>query len=239
MTEGGDRLTVACVYRKGGIYDPDWVWSLRRQLEIHLPPHDFVVLTDSVEIPYSWVRPLQYSWRGWWSKFELFRPGLFRGPVLYFDLDSLIVGYPEVAEYRGDLALILDVGGHGRPQTGIMAFTPGEKTERVWDLWMENPDRTMREIRGDGEWFMYQVLQFKTLEVDYIQELYPDQVHSWKYHCVDGPLPSTRVVCGHGEPRFSDPKTGWAHQYWKGDLREPKRSESPRGLRDRPRRSQR
>lgn len=219
-----DRLTIAIVYRTGGEYDAGWVWAIKRQIEKFFPGCGFICLTNSTEFPYEWVRPLLYNWRGWWSKFELFRPGLFQGPVLYFDLDTLLVGEEaaELGQYRGELALLGDLGGHGRPQTGVMAFHPGRGTlaGRVWDLWMRNPDDAMRTIRGDGEWFMYEVLQHKTLNPEILQELYPGRIFSFKYHAREGVPEGAGVICGHGMPRFNQEKAGWAHTYWK-DLDSP------------------
>lgn len=93
-------LTVACVYRTfsgnlqlGGNYDATWVQKLKRGVERHLSvPHRFVCLSN-VEIEGVDVIPLtQDTWVGWWSKIELFEPGKFDGPVLYFDLDVIFAG---------------------------------------------------------------------------------------------------------------------------------------------------
>lgn len=75
----------------GAHYDETWVIKLRNSVARHLSvPHRFVCLTD-VEIPGVETIPLVNNWAGWWSKLELFRAGLFDGPVLYFDLDVVMV----------------------------------------------------------------------------------------------------------------------------------------------------
>lgn len=91
-------LTVACVYRTftsahtGSYYNDAWVHKLQRGVARHLTvPHRFVCLSNSF-VPDVTVLPLQSQWDGWWSKIELFRPGLFNGPVLSFDLDVMITG---------------------------------------------------------------------------------------------------------------------------------------------------
>ncbi|RYF05592.1 MAG: hypothetical protein EOO77_28210 [Oxalobacteraceae bacterium] len=91
-------LTVACVYKTfsngsfGGAYDDSWVQKLQHGVSRHLSvPHEFVCLSDSF-VPGVTVAPLRNDWEGWWSKIELFRPSLFRGPVLSFDLDVMITG---------------------------------------------------------------------------------------------------------------------------------------------------
>ena len=83
--------TVACVLRSGGIYTEEWVDRLRRDVAANLAiPHRFVCLTDMA--PDCETLPLRDPWTGWWSKLELFRPGNFNGPVLYLDLDVIVVG---------------------------------------------------------------------------------------------------------------------------------------------------
>lgn len=90
-------LTVVCVYKtfggnvtRGGNYDASWVQKLQNGVRRHLSvPHRFVCLSDA-EIPGVEVIPLLNGWEGWWSKVEMFRPDLFDGPVLSFDLDVLI-----------------------------------------------------------------------------------------------------------------------------------------------------
>lgn len=81
-------LTVACVLRSGGIYEPKHVLGLRRQAAAYAPGARFVCLSD---VPVECERvPLESGWPGWWAKVELFRH--FKGRTLYLDLDSVIVG---------------------------------------------------------------------------------------------------------------------------------------------------
>lgn len=89
-------ITVACVYWAGrfrgreAIYTPEWVGKLRNMVRQNLPvEHRFVCLTNS-RVPCEKI-PLKHNWPGWWSKIELFRPGLFENDrVLYLDLDTVI-----------------------------------------------------------------------------------------------------------------------------------------------------
>src|SRR5262245_61940013 len=81
-------LTIACVLKSGGIYDATWVARLRDGVARHLPlTHRFVCLSD-VEVPCERI-PLEHDWPGWWAKVELFK---LKAPVLFFDLDTAIVG---------------------------------------------------------------------------------------------------------------------------------------------------
>ena len=89
---GDAPLTVACVYRSGGkMYSTEYVRVLRDMVARNLTrPHRFVCLSD-VEVPCERI-PLITDWPGFYAKIEIFRRGLFQGPVLYFDLDTIIHG---------------------------------------------------------------------------------------------------------------------------------------------------
>ena len=84
-------INVACVLRAGGKvgYDAAWVAKLQRAVERNLShPHRFVCLSDC-EVPCEHIA-LETVGKGFWSKVQLFKPGLFDGPVLYLDLDTVI-----------------------------------------------------------------------------------------------------------------------------------------------------
>lgn len=203
---------VACVLRSGGDYDPRWVYALKRGVGRHLPEHRFRCLTDVSSVPAQWALPLQYTWRGWWSKMELFRPGVFPegGLVLYLDLDTLVVGdLAELACYPGEFGMMTGVY-HDILQSGVMAFREGEVVRRVWSEWSADPQRHMRSFRGDGR-FLNHLLGGTA---DRLMDLYPGQMVSFKEEARDGPPPGARLVIGHGQPRFSSPRAGWAYEEW-------------------------
>jgi hypothetical protein len=84
-------LNVVCVLRQGGKvgYTAEWVSKLHRSVARNLTiPHEFICLSDC-EVSCRRI-PLEYTDSGFWAKLEMFRPGLFSGPVLYIDLDTVI-----------------------------------------------------------------------------------------------------------------------------------------------------
>lgn len=209
-------MTVAAVLttrntgkRNGGTcYSPEWLWALKRSLNTHLPGHEFVYLSDVA--PMQWRRPLLHDWPGWWAKIELFRPGLFDGPVLYLDLDTLVVGdLSAIASYCGPFAILRDFYHPARWQSAVMAWTPSSATEAIYERFREDPVRYMHAFRSDQEFVM------DTLgDAVMLQDIYPRQIVSLKVHALDGPPDGARLVCGHGDPRLSDPEAGWAHDAW-------------------------
>lgn len=72
-------------------YGPEHVARLRDAFHQHLTvPHDFFCLSDAT-IADTECLPLEHGWGGWWSKLEVFAH-LWDGPVLYCDLDNVILG---------------------------------------------------------------------------------------------------------------------------------------------------
>jgi hypothetical protein len=84
-------ITIACVLREGGKvgYNATWVKKLHNSISRNLTiPFKFVCLSDCA-VPCERI-PLYENGPGYWAKMQLFRPGLFDGPVLFFDLDTVI-----------------------------------------------------------------------------------------------------------------------------------------------------
>lgn len=208
--------TIACVLRSGRDFGPEWVEALYAGVRQHAPDSwdawRFVCLSDRSDVP-GFV-PLEHDWPRWWPKLELFRPDLFDGPVLYLDLDTLVVGdLTPFLGYRGDFAMLSDFGRPKDAQSGVMAWAPGPTSGAIWRAFTADPRRAMR-YRGDGEFIRAQVHG-----ADRLQDLYPNQIVSFKRHCRKAPPGGdVRIVAGHGRPRFSDPRAGWAHKAWKAQL---------------------
>lgn len=202
-------ITVACVLKTGGTYTREWVHALKRGLNRHLDGFEFVCLTDDPGLTPLWRVPLQHGWPGWWSKLELFRPGLFDGPVLYLDLDTLVVGdLAELCSYDGELAMLSDFYRPERAQSGVMMWTQCPLTHAIYEEFVDCGGPSSVRQRGDGEWLN------DVAWPDRIQNLFPGQVVSYKVHAKNGPPSNARLVCAHGKPKWNDPTTGWAHHEW-------------------------
>lgn len=84
-------ITIACVLRAGGKvgYDATWVDKLHNMVKRNVTrPFRFICLSD---VPVNCERiALSSIGQGYWAKLQLFEKGLITGPVLYFDLDTVI-----------------------------------------------------------------------------------------------------------------------------------------------------
>lgn len=207
-------LTVACVLRSGGVYDATWVARLKAGVAKHLPmQHRFVCLSD-VDVPCERIA-LEHGWPGWWSKIELFK---LPGPVLFFDLDTAIVGDLTAiaghAEGRG-FTMLRDFYAPDHCGSGVMAWNE-TSLDFLYDSFAADAERMMRLQRarmGD------QAFLEETVGAAHItrwQDVVGDQIVSYKVHCAGhrhpatgqpsgiGIPPNARVVCLHGKPKFAD-----------------------------------
>lgn len=201
---------------RGRTYSPLWVQRLRNMVARHLSGHRFVCLSN-VEIEGVETIPLQDSLPGWWSKLELFRPGLFPGSsrVLYIDLDVVIVGELEpLFEHPGALVAMraphrgkTSYEGEKRVTKGLnsgtLAWTPGEQTEALYTAF--HP-RFIKELRGDQDWITEQVSK---------PAFFPKEWFCRLQHCPKGPPEECRIV--HVMPWKNDVavhKFAWVRKRW-------------------------
>jgi len=194
-------LTVASVLRSGGDFTPEHVQQLRHAVATNLHrPHRFVCLSD-MKVPGIEVIPLTHSWPKWFSKIELFRPGIFEGPVAYLDLDTWITNsLDDLLAWRGEFAMLSDFYSPKEAASGMMMWTPSPVSEAVYPEFLAaDPERVMRRFEGVGDQgFIRSVVPAP----DRIQNLFPGKVVSWKADCAKNGIPhSASVVCFHGQPR--------------------------------------
>lgn len=214
-------LTVACVLRSGGIYDAEWVRKLRDGVARNLMlPHRFVCLSD-VDVPCQRI-PLVEGWKGWWSKIELFRFGQFVGPVLYFDLDTVIVGSLDLIAahdhrftmahefYRPDFLCSTAMAWHGDYSFIYDAFKDdAEAIARRYDAVLPGG-------RIGDQAFIEDQLNLDGAHVDTFRDLFGERsIASYKVHdCENAPPDDAAVVSFHGNPKPHEIKTGWVPQTW-------------------------
>lgn len=201
------RPKIACVLRSGGEYTADHVAWLQRQVLAVEPETQFICLSDE-HVPCTRV-PLTFGYPGWWSKLELCRPDI-EGDVLFFDLDTVIVGKIDKLLKVGHTTFLRDFYRHGDAlQSSVMYLT--ERDRRwAWERWQHGPSSWMRELghRGDQAFFE-EVLR----DCHRWQDVLPGKLISFK---VDirasqrvAPPAGTSVVVFHGKPRPWNVNAHW------------------------------
>lgn len=197
--------TVACVMRSGGEYRGEHVDRLRRAVARNMRgKYRFVCLDDEA---------LVHGWPGWWSKIELFRPGLFQGRVLYLDLDTVICGpLDELIDTEG--VVMLRDFNLGTPASAVMAWDAGAM-DHVYEAFRECPDPMdprhkvdpRQKVYGDQSW-IHRCLQ----DYRYWQDILPGRVIPWPRHRERRP-PGASVVCFYANHRPWKAR-GWARQIY-------------------------
>lgn len=231
-------ITIACVLKTGGDYDVDYVRRLQVGVAAHLSvPYRFVCLSD-VDVPCERI-PLVHSWPGWWAKMELFK---LRGPVLYLDLDTVIVGsLDQLANHISTLqgSLIMLRGFYKQDRCSGLLGWNGD-VSKVFDDFYESYAKTAtfkqrpnatymiagrQQFRGDQEWLReYLKGAGSSLSVTMAQDIMPG-IYSYKVHVQrTEKLPQdAKIICFHGRPRpvELDPAPDWLKQHWRPTSRAP------------------
>lgn len=205
-------LTVACVLKTGGVYDATWVARLKAGVAKHLPErHRFVALSDA-DVPCErvWMSDL---WPGWFAKIGLFR---LPGPLVYFDLDSLVIGdLTDIAAavHEHEFIALRDFYRPGGLGSGVMGWRGDVSFLRA--AFADRAEAFMERHRyGGDQAYLEEALDLA--DVTRWQDIAPDQIVSFKAHnCIAGPPLNARVVALHGRPKFTDMAPGsWARAAW-------------------------
>lgn len=192
--------TWACVLRSGGDYRPEHVARLANGIRRYQPDAHIVCLSD-VALPRSVKRiPLARNWPGWWSKMELWTPGLLDSGdlIVYLDLDTVIVGDPTILEsYTGDLAVLRDFYRESMIGSGVMLWR-GAPMRECWDDFTRDPEAVLASHPWRSDYHSVEWLQ----RGDRVQDVFPGVVASYKAHVrPKGKIPDgCSLVCFHGSP---------------------------------------
>lgn len=196
-------LTVACVLRASATYTPEYVHRLRDGVLKHTACR-FVCLSD-VDVDCERI-PLVTNWPGWLAKIELFRPGLFGGPVVYLDLDTVVRGDVSfLARPKPGFTMLSDFYKPEIPASGVMSwFGDYSRIYRHFSDGLVPEYRGLVPNRGDCGWIVK-----KAGPIDRIPD--DGRVISYKAHVRkggskhakgDGTIPAkAKVICFHGNPR--------------------------------------
>ena len=218
-------VTVACVLRSGGRYDATWAAKLNRGVARHLTiPHRFICLTDmdrEVEAEGVEVVTLPDGWPGWWSKISLWNPQIgLTGPVLYLDLDTVVVGsLDRIAAYPHKFTMC-----HEFHQPHLLCSTAMAWNGDYSHIWhamqVMTPDRRSRYDKWEGRRIGDQAFIEDCMtdqKVDTFRDLFGERsIASWKVHCRDGLRGDEAAVAFHGARKMPDLlHIDWIRDAWR------------------------
>jgi hypothetical protein len=185
-------LTVACVLWQGfrTQYTPQHVERLMIQVRGRLPENSyrFVCLSNVDVGPVVERIPLEENWPGWWSKLELFRPGLFEDRVLYLDLDVVICDdLTPIVEFPAPFAAIQDYLKPQELNSSVMVFDP-EAGRRAFD------GDAVAKYAGDQEWITRAITTAGRFPKSWCPSYRLEVAKT-------GHPPGAKVVVFHGKPK--------------------------------------
>lgn len=216
-------LTFLCVLKSGGDFTPKYVDKLRQQVNLNYSmPHEFICLTD---LHVDCGVPLIHNLPGWWSKFEMFR---FPGPVIYLDLDNIIVGSLNSLEtltvLSSNTIYPLKAFRDGLPGTSVMAWT-GDYSWVLDNFLYDLPGweyikggvglvRTRDGVVQPGDQDAFREILYEADEsYTFVNDL-GLKIVSYKWHCGDILPEGANIVGFHGKPRPPEALASWVRKYW-------------------------
>ncbi len=235
-------LYFVCVLKSGGTgsawnndgdvaYDARYVKvlaaALARAGEGNYP---LVCLTDVPDdvAAYAYPIELKHAWPGWWSKCEMFRPGLLPSPFIYLDLDVMVFGsiaaYCLLALNAPDIYALLDSPRDSRRlrwfSSSQLIVPPGSGEMIYSELLRCGPKkcffRQRREGRGPGQkgdqgWMR------RFINPHYLQDALPAGYITWKRDYLKSGLQALRncsVFNWTGAPRLHERRHPFYSNYW-------------------------
>lgn len=189
-------MVIACVLRSGGDFGPEHVQWLAKQVP------GLVCLSD-VEVPGVQTIPLHHDWPGWWAKMCAHDTDLLPGDILLLDLDTVVLSLPETPTETTVLRDFTDPDCMG---SGFMFVTEADR-KRIWEAWIADPARHMRENQRWPNWGDQGFLKPLIGHCQKWQDI--AKVYSYKVNCRSALPEDAQVVCFHGKPRPWDVRADW------------------------------
>ncbi len=215
--------TIACVLKTGDFYNrnkkinydlkyPLW---LKKQCEKFITiPFKFVCLTDLDHIEGVETIKLKHNFPGWWSKMELFRPGIFKTKnVFYFDLDTVLVGnIDHIVSYKHDFTVLRYISTNNKETdrigSGIMAWSLD--LSFLYNTFLEKAEQFMEEYTTYDKWGDQGFIYHHVKGMQKFQELFPEELVSWKFNLIKGnPKPPNKIIIFHGVPKPHEVSMPW------------------------------
>ena len=195
-------LDCACVIH-GTAYSWDYVDRLYNMLTRHCSRtiRLHVYTEDNRQVPGHMVKHSLTPWevhRAWWYKVQLFNPEHHAGPLLYFDLDVVIVNnidwiWKHSAEYFWG---IRDFNYLQRPTNfNINSSVMWWNTVNYQYVWDKFDIGVSTLYRGDQDYITHTIPDSARHTFDI------DKIKSWRWECYDGGFEFTRK-------KFKTPGTG-------------------------------
>jgi hypothetical protein len=239
MDSATKTIDCACVIHSDG-YSWDYVEKLYSMLSRHLTlkVRLHVYTEPDRLVPDKFIKHELIDWqiagrkKSWWYKIQLFNPAHHSGPLLYFDLDTVITGNidwiwqtpPEYLWAVRDFKHLWRLYFQGMNSSVMWWDT--RKYAHIWENFkQQNLTDIMLKYPGDQDYITDQIPIPDRRFFD------TDRVQSWRWQCLDGGynfekrqhfapntgtqlLPLTSIVVFHGNPKPSQVEDSLILQHW-------------------------
>jgi hypothetical protein len=229
----------ACVIH-GTAYDWTYVERLYNMLNRHITQGIRLhVYTEADRpVPEPMIKHVLTDWgisgpkRAWWYKMQLFNPEHHAGPLLYFDLDTVIIGNLNwlTALPTQHFWGIRDFKHLWKPMfygvNSSVMYWDTTRFDSVWKMFcQENFNAVISGYHGDQD---YITAKIPTTQ----RRFFPiEQVKSWRWECLDGgynfkksrflqpgtgtnPPESTSILVFHGNPKPDKITDSYIQKHW-------------------------
>lgn len=188
------HIDCACVIH-GDYYAWNYVDNLygmlTRNLSLPVKLHVYTEQTRYVPDPY--IKHDLIDWgltgpkRSWWYKLQMFDIGHHRGPLLYFDLDTVIVDNIDWI-WQQDLAYfwtIRDFKYLWRPNHfAINSSIMWWDTQKFYEIWNNLDQQVLKQITrkhgGDQDYLN------SSISANHVRYLDSERIKSYRWQCCDG-----------------------------------------------------
>jgi hypothetical protein len=210
-------VSVACVYKTGGDFTAEYVHKLVSAVRRHSSfALDVLCLTDDKDLRGNFrTVALEKDLPGWWSKLELFRPGLTeKKRILYFDLDTLILkNIDHLLQFEAPFAALLpwNPANRARKQlaSGVMLWDHAMFSQLFHNGYQ--PEQLGR-YAGDQE-FLSEKINVGRYTWTPLQNV--AKIYSYKRQCRHRIPRDAEIVCFHGKPRPHELTLPWVVGNWR------------------------
>lgn len=206
-------IDVICV-KVGDKYGVEYVHRLHAMVKKHLTvPHIFRCLTDKPKEINSSIFSAKINdttLEGWWAKMLLFDLSPWIYPIIFLDLDTIIVNNIDFLTSQKSFSMLRDFFYPEKYASGLMVVDSAHSW--VWHTFAKRRDHYQKQPTDQHA--IEEILREKNDEPAILQDLFPGKIVSYKASCRQNLPPDAAIVCFHGHPKPHEASGHWIIKHW-------------------------
>lgn len=221
--EKRNKITFICVLKSGGYFGPIDVKRLKYMIDNHTKiGYDFVCITDMVDV-LAEIKTIRLQHKhnglGWWSKIELFKPGLVNtSRIIYLDLDTILLGSLDFIMNLDDNFIALEPWNRanrkdGQCASGMMSWINNGAYNFIYNTF---PWNKVEQMNFGDQQYITQRMKENNKRFTFFQRVVSG-IYSYKRNCRNGLPQNAKIICFHGRPRPANTGLDWVRKAY-GEL---------------------